>query len=52
MAHKKTSHGSSKYASEGRYEKNKVRKLESYLRKNPNDLQSLKVLEEYKAKVK
>jgi hypothetical protein len=35
------------YRSQHRREKNKIRKLSKYMRKNPNDLQSLKVLHKY-----
>lgn len=53
MAHKKRSKGGSgTYAAEHRYEKNKVRKMETYLRHNPNDLDGIKRLQEMKEKWK
>ncbi len=51
MAKKKRSGGSSKYASENRFVKNKIRKLEAYVLKHPNDTQKVAVLEQYKAKL-
>jgi Zn-dependent protease with chaperone function len=52
MSHKKKSKGSGKYTSEHRYEKNKVRKIETYVRKHPNDLERIKQLQELKEQYK
>jgi hypothetical protein len=48
MAHKKKSKGTGTYASQHHYEKNKVRKLETYIAHNPNDLESMKKLQALK----
>ena len=52
MAHKKKSKGTGKYASEHHYEKNKVRKMEAYVQKHPNDLARVKQFEELKEQYK
>lgn len=48
MAHKKRSKGTGKYATEHHREKNKVAKMETYVRKNPNNLEAAQILQKMK----